>query len=381
MRRVYAVLVLWAGCGGGQPNLAQQLALPSVVLQSPAPVKGGGFGTSLTFFGAAPVVGAPNEGGGIVYLFDPQTFGATVFQTPTAGAPGRYGAAIAANAVLLAIGEPGGANGNGRAYLYEAPTNALRLTFDSTNAELGGGFGSSIAVSQLNVAVGAPFEDVGTATDAGRVYYFDCTTDQPLQVLVSSKPTMDGHFGCAVAAFGFDVFVGACDEAQGSAYRFDGLSGALLNTYPHPDPQTGARFGFAMAASSTDIVIGAPGQAVGSTPGAGTVYVIDVATGGVRLTLVSPNPLPNDGFGSAVAVAGDRIFVGAPGAQQGAGTVWQFDGTSGALVATFGGAPPETGGIFGSALAAVGGELLVGAPAEDGGDLDSGRTYVNPPPQ
>jgi hypothetical protein len=356
---------------------------PAATFRSPSPVPGGAFGAAVAFAGAAPMVGAPGEDEGVVYLFDPQTLLPDLaLQSPTPVAGALFGAAIGANFLQITVGEPGGAGGAGRAYLFDATTNLLRRVFDTTSPETGGLFGASIAVTGANSVVGAPGEDALGLADAGRAYYFDCLVETALQVFESPNPTQGGHFGCAAATASFDVFVGACDEGEGSVYHFAGLSGALLDSYPHPDPQTGARFGAALAMFGTNLLVGAPDQDVGtSAPGAGTVYLINTATGARLLTLTNPTPAAGDGFGSSVAAVGNRIFVGAPGAQQGAGEVWEFDGTSGAAVASYASANPEGGGGFGAAVAAITGNLLVGAPGEDGGDADAGVAYLNPPPQ
>jgi len=356
--------------------------VPDAIFESPAPVPGGAFGTAVAFASDVPVVGAPGEDEGVVYLFDPQTLQPDLaLQSPTPVAGARFGQAIGANFLQITVGEPGGAGGAGRAYLYDATTNLLRLVFDTSFPETGGLFGASIAVTGANSVVGAPGEDVLGVANAGRAYYFDCFTEAVLQVLESPNPTDDGRFGCAVATVAFDVFVGACDEGAGNVYRFFGLSGEMLDTYPHPDPQTGAQFGFALAMAGTNLLVGAPNQIVGQADGAGIAYLIDTADGTVLQTFTKPVPAGGDRFGSAVAAMGTRIFVGAPGALQGAGEVWEFDATSGAVVARYASSNPEAGGFFGAALATIPDNGLVGAPGEDGGDADAGRVYLNPPEQ
>lgn len=355
---------------------------PDATFTSPAPVPGGAFGVSVAFASDVPVVGAPGEDEGVVYLFNPQTLQPDdALQSPTPVSGALFGAAVAANFLQITVGEPGGAGGAGRAYLFDPTSNLLRLTFDTTSPEAGGLFGASVAVTAANSVVGAPGEDVLGIADAGRAYYFDCLVETVLQVFESPNPAQGGHFGCAAATANFDVYVGACDEGSGNVYRFFGLSGQLADTYAHPNPQTGSRFGAALAMSGTNLLVGAPSQNVGPTDSAGTVYLINTATGAVLLTLTKPAPAAGDRFGSAVAAVGGSIFVGAPGAQQGAGEVWEFNGTSGAVVAQYASPSPEANGVFGAALAAIAQNLLVGAPGEDGGDADAGRAYLNPPPQ
>jgi hypothetical protein len=355
---------------------------PDATFQSPTPVAGGGFGAAVAFAGAVPIVGAPGEGEGVVYLFDPVTLQPDLaLQSPTPVTGAMYGAAIAANFLQITVGEPGGAGGAGQAHLYNAGTNLLEFTFDTTNPEAGGLFGASVAVAGINAVVGAPGEDAG-AGDSGRAYYFDCLSAVALQIFESPNPVQGGNFGSGVATVNFDVYVGAAGEGAGNVYRFAGLTGLLVDTYPHPDPQTGAAFGAALAMFGTNLLVGAPSQDVATgTADAGTVYLINTANGTVLRTFTKPVPAAGDAFGSSVAAVGNSVFVGAPGAQQGAGEVWEFNGTTGAVIAQYASPNPEGGGVFGAAVAAITGNLLVGAPGEDGGDQDAGIAYLNPPPE
>jgi len=100
-------------------------------------------------------------------------------------------------------------------------------------------------------------------------------------------------------------------------------------------------------------------------------------------TLSASNGIPGDGFGSAAAI-GDAVFVGAPGAgsdESGRLDAFEWNGADWTGVATLGPSDGETGDRFGSALAVDGDTLLVGAygwaPGSDGPDTDAaGAAYV-----
>ncbi len=89
-----------------------------------------------------------------------------------------------------------------------------------------------------------------------------------------------------------------------------------------------------------------------------------------------PAPLPRIGFGSAVAMAGDQLLVGRPGAVAGfpmpvvqAGAVHLFSLRNGSWseVGSFAGSGTGVGDGFGGALAVAGEWLVVGAPGSDEG--------------
>ena len=151
-----------------------------------------------------------------------------------------------------------------------------------------------------------------------------------------------------------------------------------------------ARFGAAIARGGNRLVVGAPG----SGQGAGAVYVFGRGTDGVwdkEQVLAPPSPehpepAPDQAaadagaaaardrpveprrFGSTLALVGDQLWVGAPGAASGAGRVyrytmredgWQLD----ASVESAAG----PGAAFGAALALAPTVAVVGAPGADGG--------------
>jgi disulfide bond formation protein DsbB len=218
-----------------------------------------------------------------------------------------------------------------------------------------------------DVAVGAPGEDVGSATDAGAVNVIygsagglsDAGNQLWTQNSVGAGESSESgdRFGAAVASGDFnhdgfaDLAVGAPGENPGSANG----AGAVDVLYGSPNgltasgdqvliqggtgiqgsPAAGDRFGAALATADLngdgrdDLAVGAPGDTVGSTAGAGAVSVIYgsggglTATGNQLWTQDSPGVLEaaegGDSFGSALA-AGDLngdgradLAVGAPG--------------------------------------------------------------------
>ncbi len=124
-----------------------------------------------------------------------------------------------------------------------------------------------------------------------------------------------------------------------------------------------------------------PPLAQGGTAGsnAGAVYVFDVGTGDLVGTIVSPNPSADARFGSALALWGDALLIGAPFDDLNAvnaGAAYVFDVAGGTLRATVHNPGPGDGDQFGNAVALAGTTLLVGAWLDDGVQRDMGAVHV-----
>lgn len=161
------------------------------------------------------------------------------------------------------------------------------------------------------------------------------------------------------------------------------------------NPEASDGFGTAMAISGTTLVVGAPGedsaatgadgnQASNAISGSGAAYVLELVDGAwvQRAYLKASNTGANDAFGSAVAIDGDIIVVGAPtedgsspgvnGADNnaavdaGAAYVFVRSGDNWTLTDTLKASNPGVGDQFGTSVAVSGETILVGAPGEDG---------------
>jgi len=210
----------------------------------------------------------------------------------------------------------------------------------------------------VDLAVGAPGEDVGSARNAGAVTVLHGRGD---------------------ATFG------------GGRYLTQESVGQVS--------ETGDVFGTAVLVADvtydgcSDLVVGVPGE----NSSAGTVVVLRGSAGGILLTSrillregyagATGAAEPGDRFGAALSAAGGLLLVGAPGEDVGtvreAGAVAVFQasplttrgsyqlwqGKSGSV-----GGVAEPGDHFGAALA---GSTLIGAPGEDVGSVvDAGSVYA-----
>lgn len=130
---------------------------------------------------------------------------------------------------------------------------------------------------------------------------------------------------------------------------------------------TGARA--AMIAADGDLlVIGAPGEDVGFQHERGAAYVYRRGAGGFALEqrLLAPDGMAGDGFGSAIALQGDRLLVSATGrpaeGEPRAGAVYVFRRASGtwSLEAQWVPQNPGYETVFGFTLALDGNTAMVG---------------------
>jgi len=281
---------------------------------------------------------------------------------------------------MLAIGaRDGGDSGGGIAYTFDADTFDPVATLYNPTPEDGDEFGQSVAaVGSDQVIVGDYRHSDYLLDDVGAAYLFDVSSGSRLRTFSNPNPAPEDHFGFGVAGVGNDRVLIGChrDDTDGLdaglAYLFGTAEGIPLDhTFHGPDdPQPGDYFGSAVAAVGTDkVLIGARGDDTGAS-NAGAAYLFDANSGAFLHTLLNPDPDENDYFGAAVCAIGEEyLAVGAwsdDTAGSNAGSVYVFEVDSGDLFLTLHNPDPAEGIQFGASLAAVGDRLLVGAPGGRG---------------
>lgn len=287
------------------------------------------------------------------------------------------------------------------------------IIIDHPNPQAGANFGSAIAaVGDVNgdgvpdLLVGAPLQDVGANTEQGQAYLISGATGQVLLTLDDPNPQSGAHFGFSVASAGDvngdgvnDLLVGApgqcggtgCTGNNGSvgrAFVFSGKigdNGLLLHVLDHPSPVAGTFFGWAVASAGGKLIVGAPGQDV-SLHVPGKVFVFNGAGGSLLFSLNDPDGLDVDtevgfNFGSVVGSVGANIFVGNAqkdvGANVDQGRVYIYSGIDGSPTLTIDHPDPQPGAFFGASAASVGSDILIGAPRQDvASNQAQGQAYL-----
>ena len=149
------------------------------------------------------------------------------------------------------------------------------------------------------------------------------------------------------------------------------------------DGTAGDRFGAAMAFTRDGLLIAAPQwNGEGSDrERTGRVYDYRMMDGGWEMAgTLESTPEPSANFGTALAASGDRLLVGAPGADNSRGAVHAHTWNAAAMRWVPAGDPltfanGEEGDRFGTAVAFAGDDVWVGAPTTRGYELGSAFVY------
>jgi hypothetical protein len=308
----------------------------------------------------------------------------------------------------------------------------------ASNTGAGDFFGRSLALDDETLVVGAQGEDSGapgingnqgdnSASNAGAAYVFVRSLGyvwSQQAYLKASNPEATDAFGVDVAIDCGTIVVGAAGEdsgavgvngnqadnsvaQSGAAYVFvrNVTSWSQLAYLKASNPAADDWFGLRVAVAGDTVVVGAYGEdssAVGvngnqtdnGAPDAGAAYTFDlglqtISSLAARAYLKASNTDAGDGFGRAVAAAGDTVVVSAwaeasnaggingnqtnNGLSQ-AGAVYVFvrSGTTWTQQAYLKPSNPDALDKFGTSVAISGDTIVVGAP-----DERSGATGVN----
>ena len=288
----------------------------------------------------------------------------------------------------------------GAAYVFTRPatgwadmTQTARLT--ASDAAANDEFGTSVAVHEDTIVVGAPEEDTGAR---GSAYIFTKPANgwaDMTQTAALRGQSNGDRFGRSVAVHGDTVVVGAFEEngARGAAYVFTepGASTSTAAKLTASDRASGDRFGRAVAMDGDTIVIGAPyhdyddpDNNTNDVSDSGAAYVfIKTATGGwatdtETAKLTASERAENDWFGISVAVDGNTIVVGADRDDSNRGSAYVFTEPQGGWTDTEGMDPltaydRRQNDRFGNFVAVDGDTVLVGAVGDDSA---KGSAYV-----
>jgi predicted porin len=353
------------------------------------------FGFSVALSGNTLAVGAPGEkssatgidgnqdnnsltDAGAVYVFtrnNSQWSQQAYLKASNTGNDDRFGSSIALFNNTLAVGAPGekssatGIDGNqdnnsltdaGAVYVFTRNNSqwGQQAYLKASNTDNDDRFGSSIALFDSTLAVGAPGEDSNAAgidgnqdnnslSDSGAVYVFtrnDSQWSQQAYVKASNTGNED-RFGSSIALFNSTLAVGAPGEDsnasgingnQGNNSLNDAGAGYLFTRNNSQWSQqayvkasnTGNndRFGSSIALFDSSLAVGAPGedsnttgidadQGNNSLTDAGAVYVFtrNNSQWSQQAYIKASNTGDSDLFGTSVALCDDTLAVGATG--------------------------------------------------------------------
>lgn len=332
------------------------------------------FGDAIAFDGTTLVVGAPQQGAyGAVYTFrhNGVTWVEEKLEISDEQSGERFGTSVAVAGDLIVVGSPGFGGNQGRVRYFEYDSGSedwdyeSELTLDSGSLVSGSNFGESVSTSGEYIIVGAP----GDINTVGRVYVFE----------------LDGN-----------------DWEEQTDTILTGRAGNMF----------GKTVAFNMVSVRPEFLVSAPEE--NSQAGESSVYQLennDWIPFQLASSLEGDALGANDGFGSAIAIEGNRLLIGAPGDDSSAnnangsiaadddetdsGAVYVFEReneTDDWEFVQFLKASRDSGLGFGSSVALSASMVVVGAPFEDGdsnevspiseaddspsGENDSGAVFV-----
>lgn len=288
------------------------------------------FGSAISFNGTTLAAGSPFAGAGRVHLFKRGTqndWPVLHILTPHAN-DARFGAALDLDeADNLIVGSPDASiHGvqSGEAYIYRRAETLVGSEWveeaDPGSSVPGGHAGAGVAIDRGWAFVGSPGETVDSERSGRvRVYRRNHTAADPWEEVATLEPAAAlsriGQFGQAIALDEHTAVVGAPgSSASGSAFVYSRVTsgvGTWRYTAKLVDPcnDAGNGFGTAIALDHDKLFVGSPRSSVVSSDNAGTVTLFERQ--GATWTL--QREVADDSHhrvGSSVAVSGDWMVVG-----------------------------------------------------------------------
>lgn len=263
---------------------------------------------------------------GSVYLFEQRSSGWTAtdkISDPLEGRQSGFGTALAMQGDTLLIGQPaadtpGGAKrGAVHAYRRQGSEWVLeQVLFAPASQSIWGYFGASVALDGDVAAIGAFFDQGGE----GAAFVFERAGGKwsLVKELHDPTPKKDDRYGQSVAVHGQVVVVGQDDpiaypQPAGRAYvyRRGALGWQLEAELAAPDGHHSNHFGTSVAAADGYVMVGAIEQKTSAVV-TGAVYVYRYAAGAWNL---AARLVPSDiddyvGLGRRLAADGHRLLVG-----------------------------------------------------------------------
>ncbi len=301
-----------------------------------------------------------------------------------------FGAAIAVNGgtMLVSTRPHEQVGGSAQVYVFErsAPGNWSEVgRLPAIDVSAGAGYGSSLALGDNMALVGAPSMAAGggrgnqaaRSTGEGAVYVFAGSGDTWTRQGRLTVDDGESAFGASLSVQSSRLLVGAPLAAGGGtvyAFRQDGGGWQPQGTLASQGLTTGDAFGASLGMDGDLALVSAPGR----NQGQGVVFAFQMEAGDEWAPagqLLAFDGFQQDGFGSAVALDGDNVWVGSPRADGRQGAAYVFsggpDGWAGAAKVSSDDA--KTGDGFATAVAVWGDVAVVGVV---GADLGAGTATI-----
>jgi outer membrane protein assembly factor BamB len=305
----------------------------------------------------------------------------------------RFGIDMDMDSDLLVVGSradrdnPGFA---GAAHLFRVSTGEqlFELIPDDFSEGFGGGFGNAVAIDGNTVVVGAG-GDRENGFASGAAYVFDATTGLLRMKLTPDNDLIQQGFGTSVAIDNGKIVVGA--PKKGTVYVFDATTGEELLVLNPGGPFLNTKFGFIVEIENETLVATAPyynnGDGNEGTGGVGFIY--NAQTGDLITMISPPEPAYNfrftgfggdvaNGYRGGVAIRDGLVAISAYSEyflNIRSGSTYLFDATTGDQIARMLPRSRVNNQLI-LAVAIENGLVAVGAPRDLGAGVNDGAVYM-----
>lgn len=322
--------------------------------------------------------------GGAVHVYSATTGRYLRTLTPSDGdADDNFGWSIAVVGTTALIGAPGyGPDETGKVYVFDLRNGREKLGIVPADAGAGDQFGISVSADGTRVLVGAPMNDE-SELNSGAAYVFDFESGEQVSKLLHPSGEASAEFGISVSLNGSLALVGA-PKAEG-AFLFDAETADLMKSFALRISSGDPNFGASVALSGNWVLIGIPGDDEAGT-NAGAVWPGSIS--GTSSTILAesegkifaPNPDDGDEFGTSVDLSGRLAIIGSgsadnPSLDEGIAAIYEIDPFGHSLLTELVPVEVSSYDYFGSAVAICGNRVVVGASGDDDLAQDSGAAY------
>jgi hypothetical protein len=245
-------------------------------------------------------------------------------------------------------------------------------------------FGWSVATDGETIVVGAPYRSVeAEIINVGSAIVFvndgQGWVEQVRLTGESGGARSSDQFGWSVAVQESTIAVSA--HLVNTVYLYSLSGGQWQEETALRGPESAGQFGYSLSLSNDTLAVGAPSTSTSETRGGVVSLFVRQGGGWIETVRVSPDEIGVGArFGWSVALQGDLLAVGARESggtadieQSGEVYTFRINGGSSAPVGQFAALNPAAFDHFGTAVAVSGSLILVGAPGQD---TTPGAAYV-----
>lgn len=239
--------------------------------------------------------------------------------------PGGFGESVAVSGTIAVVGadydtrEGGVVSGSATVFLLRDGEWRRPRKLGPTDPIGMERFGAAVAVDDDTILVGAPTEMTEARVGGGAVSVFTVAEGD---IVRHSKLVPDDdieRFGRALAVDDDTAVVGGvldrstvANSGAAIVYRRSGERWTRETRLTPAETDRDDKFGTTVALDRDTVVVGAPSETNANGSNAGAAYVFQRAgTRWRRHRLLSPDGTSDERFGTDVAIAGDRLLVGA----------------------------------------------------------------------